>query len=256
MSDRKPRPTPLPAYVLSDAHLGAEPGARAADLVAWLRHVRGRASQVVLNGDVFDFWFEYRRVIPRGHVRVLGAIAEVVDAGVPVTFLGGNHDWWGGSCLAEEVGVSFHRAPVRTTLAGRCAYIAHGDGLGGGDHGYRLASRVLRSGVFRRAFRWLHPDIGGRLAALLSRTDDHGGRSDQGSRRRAAALEALAVRELERDEALEIVVFGHTHVPAVVDVGGRYYVNPGMWMGARSYAVVEASGCPRIEHWRGERSSA
>ena len=255
MSDRNPRPSPRaagPAYVVSDAHLGAEPGARAADLVDWLRHVRGRASHVVLNGDIFDFWFEYRRAIPRGHVRVLGAVAEVVDAGVPVTFLGGNHDWWGGSCLEEEIGVSFHRAPIRTSLAGRSAYIAHGDGLGRGDYGYRVASGILRSHIFRRAFRWIHPDLGVRLAAFLSRTDSHEGRPGEGSQQRARALELLAMRELERDETLDIVVFGHTHVSAVVEVAGRYYLNAGTWMRDRSYAVVEASGPPRIEHWEAE----
>lgn len=251
MSDRNPRPKPKAAYVVSDAHLGVVPGARAADLADWLRYVRDHASHVVLNGDIFDFWFEYRSVIQRGHVRVLGALADVVDAGVPVTFLGGNHDWWGGGCLAQEIGVSFHRAPVRTSLAGRSAYIAHGDGLGRGDYGYRVASGILRSRVFRRAFRWLHPDIGGQLARFLSRTEGHKGGPEQGSRRRAKALEAFAIRKLERDETLDIVVFGHTHVPAVVEVGGRYYMNAGMWMDERSYAVVEASGPPRIEHWRG-----
>lgn len=256
MSDHNPRPTPKPAYVVSDAHLGAVPGARAAELVDWLRHVRGRASQVVLNGDIFDFWFEYRSAVPRGHVRVLGAIAEVVDAGVPVTFLGGNHDWWGGSCLSEEIGVSFHREPLRTSLAGRSAYIAHGDGLGRGDHGYRLASGILRSRWFRRLFRWIHPDLGGRLATLLSRTGSHEGHPGEGSRRRARALEALAVRELEADESLEVVVFGHTHIPALAEVGGRYYVNAGTWMRARSYAVVEATGPPRIEYWKGHGPGA
>ena len=251
MNPRGVRPRAAkPAYVVSDAHLGAVPGARAADLADWLRYVRGRASHLVLNGDIFDFWFEYRYAIPRGHVRVLGAIAEVVDAGVPVTFLGGNHDWWGGSCLAEEVGVSFHRAPVRTVLAGRSAYVAHGDGLGRGDYGYRVASGILRSRLCRRAFRWLHPDLGGRLATLLSRTESHEDGPGEGSRLRARALEALAVRKLERDKTLDIVVFGHTHVPAVVDVEGRYYVNSGKWMRERSYAVVEASGPPRIEYWK------
>ena len=236
--------------MVSDAHLGAVPDARAADLADWLRYVRERASHVVLNGDIFDFWFEYRRAIPRGHVRVLGAIAEVVDAGVPVTFLGGNHDWWGGPCLAEEIGVSFHRVPVRTSLAGRSAYIAHGDGLGRGDYGYRVASGILRSRVFRRVFRWLHPDLGGRLATFLSRTESHEGRPGEGNLQRATALEALAVRKLEGDETLDIVLFGHTHVAAVVEVAGRYYVNAGTWMHERSYAVVEASGPPRIEQWK------
>lgn len=251
MSHDNPTPTPKPAYVVSDAHLGANPSARARDLVDWLRFARERASHLVLNGDIFDFWFEYRRVIPRGHVRVLGAIAEAVDAGVAVSFLGGNHDWWGGSCLTAEIGVTFHRAPIRTTLAGRNAYIAHGDGLGGGDWGYRVASGVLRARLFRRAFRMIHPDLGVRLAALLSKSESHEGPPGEGSRKRAKALEELAVRQLARDATLEIVLFGHTHVPAVAEVGGRYYVNAGKWMRERSYAVIEASGPPRIERWRG-----
>ncbi len=250
MSHRNPRPTPKPAYVVSDAHLGAAPGARAADLVDWLRYVRRRASHVVLNGDIFDFWFEYRRAIPRGHVRVLGAIAATVDAGVPVTFLGGNHDWWGGSCLSDEVGVAFHRAPIRTSLAGRAAYIAHGDGLGRGDHGYRIASGILRARLFRRVFRLLHPDLGVRLAALLSRSEGHKGSADEGNRLRAKVLEGFAVQKLERDHTLEMVIFGHTHIPVVKELAGRYYINSGTWMGERSYAVIEASGPPRVEYWR------
>ena len=230
---------------------GAVPGRRVADLVDWLGFVRGRASHLVLNGDIFDFWFEYRRAIPRGHVRLLGAIAETVDAGVPVTFLGGNHDWWGGSCLSDEIGVAFHRAPIRTSLAGRTAYIAHGDGLGRGDHGYRIASGILRARLFRRLFRSLHPDLGGRLAGWLSRSESHEGPADEGTRRRARATRGA--RRTRTGAGCDPRTRGVRAHPCSCSGGGwgsllhkRRQVDA-----ERSYAVIEASGPPRIEYWKG-----
>jgi len=124
----------------------------------------------VLNGDLFDYWFEYAHVIPRGYTRALGLLAEIVDSGVRVDLTGGNHDWWGGSYLEEEIGVHFHREPVHMELAGHRTLLAHGDGLGPGDLGYKLLKSVLRSPPFRWLFRWTHPDVGSWIAGRASKT--------------------------------------------------------------------------------------
>ena len=238
-----------PAYIASDAHLGAVPREREIAFASWLRFAAERASHIVLNGDVFDFWFEYRHAIPRGHTRVLGALAEIVDAGVPVTFLGGNHDWWGGSYLAEEIGVAFHQDPVQLQLAGRPTFVAHGDGLGKGDLGYRIMRLLLRGRPTCWAFRWLHPDVGAWVAGLVSQSEHRAGPPDEGDRGRAKALEAWALQKLDEDRGIDIVILGHTHIPSVTDAGGRYYVNPGDWIRYSSYAVIDTSGPPRIEYW-------
>jgi UDP-2,3-diacylglucosamine hydrolase len=133
-----------PIYLASDVHLGVVPPETERAFLAWLDHCGGAASQVILNGDLFDFWFEYRSAIPRGHTRTLGALAALVDAGVPVTLMGGNHDWWGGDFLTGEIGVEFLREPTRLELQGRQILLAHGDGLGSGDLGYRILKSILR----------------------------------------------------------------------------------------------------------------
>src|SRR5690606_36970655 len=115
---------------------------------------------VLLVGDLFDFWFEWGGVVPGKYFRVLSALAEVVDAGVPVTLIGGNHDAWGGAFLRDEVGVSFHPDTLVTELGGRRTLVAHGDGLGRGDHKYRVLKAVIRSRPAILGFRLLHPEIG------------------------------------------------------------------------------------------------
>ena len=237
-------------YLTSDIHLGVISPERAQAFFRWLEHVGDRASELIINGDLFDFWFEYRSVIPRGHTRILGALSSLVDGGVPVTMLGGNHDWWGGSFLREEVGVSFHRKPLLREIAGRKALIAHGDGLGRGDLGYRMLRGVLRGRATRWTFRWLHPDLGALLAKRVSKTGRRAGGPTEEERIRAVSLEKWAVRRMAEDETLDMVILGHTHLPAVREVEpGRFYLNAGDWVRHRSYAVLEEGAPPRLEHW-------
>lgn len=237
-----------PIYISGDVHLGAVPAEREASFRRWLDHAAASAAGIVLNGDLFDFWFEYRSVIPRGHTRVLGALAAAVDAGVPVTLMGGNHDWWGGSYFEEELGVTFLRDPTVLELAGRRTLLAHGDGLGRGDVAYRLLRGVLRGRLTRWAFRWLHPDLGARVAKTVSKTADR--ELDADEKRRAAALHAWGVERLRVDPSLELVVIGHSHVPIREEVSpGRWYVNSGDWVTHRTYVTVEPGQPPRMMEW-------
>jgi len=238
-----------PDYIVSDVHLGAVPPETERRFVAFLEHVGGEAAQLLIAGDLFDFWFEYGTVIPGKHFRVLGAIAALVDGGIPVTFAGGNHDAWGGRFLREEVGVAFHNGPFRMTLGGRPALIAHGDGLGRGDLKYRILKAVLRSRVTVAGFRAIHPEIGLRIARAVSTTEAKA-ENDLGVRGRAKFLEDWAGERLAEDASLAFVVCGHAHLPEVREVSpGRYYMNAGDWITHDSYIIVPRDDAPVLRKW-------
>src|SRR5215212_1711215 len=132
-----------PCYIISDQHLGHGPVERERELVAFLRHLHGRARALVINGDLFEFWFEWRHVIPRGHFRTLAALADLKDAGVEILMLGGNHDSWGGEVLRQDVGLTYLLHAWRGDLAGWRAHVEHGDGLRPvEDRTYRVLRRV------------------------------------------------------------------------------------------------------------------
>lgn len=252
-----PMKNAAPVYLASDAHLGAGPPEMAAAFHDWLEFAAERAGLLFINGDLFDFWFEYRTVIPRGHTRTLGLLARIVDAGIPVHLMGGNHDWWGGRYLTEEVGVTFHRDPTRMRLAGHRCLVAHGDGLGRGDLSYRILRAVLRGRLTRWAFRWLHPDVGAAVARLVSRTELRFGEPDPKAERRSRALEGWARNLLEEDDGLDVVILGHTHIPKRVEVApGRFYLNAGDWLHHGTYVVLEEGRPPILERWSGAGGTA
>lgn len=224
-----------PCYVFSDAHLGAGAPDDDRALASFLHHLRGRAGSLLVNGDLFDFWFEWRHVMPRGHVRVLGALAELRDAGLPVLMIGGNHDCWGGEILGGDVGIDYRLGTIESSLGGWRAHVEHGDGLRPmEDRAYRRLRAVLRNRLAIRAFRWLHPDWASGLASGSSDASRVHRARDGGAGLRSMALELLA-----RNHALELVVFGHSHVARLERApGGGVYANPGAWLDSRGYLVV------------------
>ena len=238
-----------PVYLTSDVHLGAIRDENEAAFLSWLEEAGARAETVFLNGDLFDYWFEYGTVIPQGYTRALGALAAVVDGGVDVHLVAGNHDWWGGRYLEEEVGLRIHYDPVDLTLAGRRVHAAHGDGLGPGDLGYKALKAVIRSRPFRWAYRWLHPDLGGLVARQASSTHQRGA-PDANSLRLARRLEDWARETLAARPEIDLVLLGHTHVPALVEVApGRFYLNCGDWVYHRTFAVLEEGAAPSLLSW-------
>ena len=244
--------TAKPVYLASDVHLGSVPAEREDAFLAWLEMAGGAASEVVINGDLFDFWFEYRWGVPRGHDRVLDALRAVVGSGVPVTLMGGNHDWWGGTYLREDVGVEFLKDPVVRSWAGLRTFLAHGDGLGAGDLGYRALRLLLRGRLTRFAFSLLTPDLGDRIAGRVSQTDNRWGAPTADDKARSAALEAWAVAKLEEEPELDLVVLGHTHIPVLRQVAeGRGYLNAGDWVHHCTYAVLQEGEPPRLLTWEG-----
>jgi UDP-2,3-diacylglucosamine hydrolase len=235
-------------FIASDVHLGAVPHRTERAFIDFLDHVGARGRGLLLAGDLFDFWFEYGDVIPGRHFRVLAALAALVEAGIPVTLAGGNHDAWGGRFLREEVGVTFHTEPFEMTLGGRRALVAHGDGLGKGDLKYRALKTVIRSRVAIGAFRALHPELGLLIARGVSTTEAKAD-EDPGVRYRAAFLETWAKDRLSERPDLELVVCGHAHLPVIRDHGGRYYLNAGDWITHFTYITVRDGDEPRLERW-------
>ena len=241
-----------PVHIVSDIHLGAVPQETELAFVRWLENAGQNASKLIINGDLFDFWFEYRSAIPRGHTRVLGALTSLVDAGLPITMMGGNHDWWSGSYLTDEVGLTFLQDPVVMNLAGYRTFLAHGDGLGRGDLGYRVLRGVLRGRFTRWCFGWLHPDMGAALADRISRTEHRQTQTSDEEHDRSKALRSWSRLKMAEEPDLDLVVLGHTHVPVIEEIEPhRYYVNSGDWVHHRSYLVLQDGEPPTLTEWTG-----
>ena len=239
-----------PCYVISDIHLGFASDEVERALLSFLRALPGRAGSLMINGDLFEFWFEWKRVVPRSGVRALAALMDLRDAGLPMTMIAGNHDCWGGEVL-REAGVEFVEGPWTGTLGGWRARVEHGDGLRDReDRGYRMLRRVLRNRLAIRAFRALHPDWATRLAMGSSQTS----RSYQ-PRDAGRGLRAVAAATLAEDGAPELVIYGHSHVAALERMpGGGVYANAGSWLDAPTYLVVSPSRIA-LREWRGEGSA-
>lgn len=240
----------MPTYFISDIHLGlGDRGAERAKedlLLGFLGHVLPSAEALCIVGDLFDFWFEYRTVIPRGFHRTLSALQQYTDAGVPVHYLAGNHDFWMGDFFTEELGIRTYAEPVELLLGGKRVYLHHGDGLAPNDLGYRLIKPVLRHPWSIRLYRWLHPDIGVPLArgsSQSSRRYTSGREYGEGEGMASFAAAKLAA-------GVDIVVMGHRHTPEYRSMAGGTYVNLGDWITHHTYGSL-ADGVITLEHWNG-----
>lgn len=225
---------PGPVYLLSDAHIGVAPADAERDLVALLRWLPADAGALVINGDLFDFWFEWKHVVPRAGIRVMGELARLVDAGLPVLWIAGNHDCWGGDVLRRDVGVNYHVGPWRGSLGGWDTLIEHGDGLREReDAPYRRLRSVLRHPWAVRAYGWLHPDWGTALALKSSHTSRNVMPHDGGEGLRKVAHERLSAAD-----APELLVFGHSHVATLERPSRGVFANPGAWLDSPRFLRV------------------
>jgi UDP-2,3-diacylglucosamine hydrolase len=239
-----------PCYVISDVHLGHASPDTERLLLSFLRALPGRASSLLINGDLFEFWFEWKSVVHRSGVRVLAALMDLRDAGIPVTMLAGNHDCWGGDVL-RDAGVDFQFGPWTGTLGGWNARVEHGDGLRAKeDRGYRVLRRVLRNRLAIRAFGAIHPDLASRLAMGSS----HASRTYQ-PKDFGRGLRAVAEATLAADPALELLVYGHSHVSALERMpSGNVYANAGSWLDAPTFLAVTPERIA-LRSWLGSSES-
>lgn len=226
-----------PCYVISDAHLGIASLDIERSLVAFLRQLEGRAGSLLINGDLFDFWFEWKTVIPRSSFRALAALAHLREKGIPILWIAGNHDCWGDEVLRSDIGVEYHLGDWRGSLAGWNARVEHGDGLRDReDRGYRLVRPVMRNRLAIKAFRALHPDWASRIAMGSS-----GASRTYRSRDEGRGLRAIAMNELDSDPSLELLIYGHSHVAALERSSrGGVFANAGSWLDAPTYLRVTA----------------
>ena len=240
-----------PLYIASDVHYGAAPPSHQEAFLRWLEHAASVASGIIINGDLFDFWFEYQWGTTRGNEPLLEQIRSAVDSGIPITLMGGNHDWWGGRYLREEVGIEFLDHPVTRDLAGHCTLVAHGDGLGTGDAGYRAFRALLRSPYARFGFSMLPVRAGDSIAKCVSNTKERWDNREDDQDTRSNVLEAWAVETLRSNRELDLVLLGHTHRPLVREPEpGRWYVNSGDWVVHQSYVILKEGEPPQLLDWR------
>ncbi|MDB5283514.1 MAG: UDP-2,3-diacylglucosamine hydrolase [Bacteroidota bacterium] len=235
-------------YFASDLHLGTPDEVsslkREKLFVKWLDEAKKDAIEIYIIGDIFDFWHEYKTVVPKGFVRLQGKLAELTDAGIPVHVFTGNHDLWMFGYLEKELGVKIYKAPIQRTLNGKKFFIGHGDGLGPGDHGYKFIKKVFANPVCQFLFRWIHPDIGITIANYFSYKSRFGEPSGE------KKLEVFMGEEKEwlvqyaklklNKEHFDYFVFGHRHLPLEIQLNEKSrYINTGDWLDYNSYAVFD-----------------
>lgn len=240
----------MSVYFFSDVHLGLgsreKERAKEDRLLQFFDAIRPNTDQLFIVGDLFDFWFDYKTVIPRGFHRTLAGLQAFVDRKATVHYLIGNHDCWMGDFFETEIGVVLHRNPFMADIQGKNVYIHHGDGLADNDLGYRMIKPVLRNPLAIRMYRWLHPDIGVPIARGTSRssreytTVKHYGEGT-GMLRNAQDFMAAGA---------DIVVMGHHHQASRHDFPEGTYVNLGEWITRSTYAVME-NGRIELTEWKG-----
>lgn len=236
-------PSGKKVYFSSDNHLGAPTQElskpREKKFVQWLDEVKEDAAAIFLLGDLFDFWFEYKHVVPKGFVRVLGKLAEIRDSGIPIYFFVGNHDLWMNSYFEDELNIPVFHQPKEFIFNNKTFLIGHGDGLGPGDKGYKRMKKVFTNPFSKWLYRWFHPDLGVPLAQhlsvknkLISGDDDAKFLGEENE-----WLVQYAKRKLE-SKHYDYFVFGHRHLPMSIQVGkDSTYHNLGDWINYYTYGV-------------------
>jgi UDP-2,3-diacylglucosamine hydrolase len=236
-------PSDKKIYFASDFHLGipdhTQSLQREKRIVRWLDEIKADAAEIYLVGDLFDFWFEYRTVVPKGFVRLLGKLAELSDSGIKIYAFHGNHDMWMFGYFEEELNIPVYKAPVEREWNGKKFYIGHGDGLGPGDHGYKFIRKLFRNRVCQWLFGFLHPTAGMAVSNYFS----HSSRSANSGKDNIFLGEEkewllLYAREMEMKKHFDFYIFGHRHLPLDLAVNNSSrYINLGDWIRYNTYAV-------------------
>jgi UDP-2,3-diacylglucosamine hydrolase len=233
-------------YFASDFHLGipdrASSIARERRLVQWLDEIKADAAALFLVGDLFDTWFEYRNVVPRGYTRFMGKLAELSDAGLRIEVFTGNHDLWMRDYFKEELNIPVHHEAITLDVNGKRFFVAHGDGLGPGDQGYKLLKAVLRNKVSQWLYRRVHPDTGVGFAGWLSRLGPKHS-ADMPAKKFLGPEKEMLVQfcmETLNREHFDYFIFGHRHIAIEFPLPqSSLYVNLGDWLQFDSYAEFD-----------------
>ena len=226
-------------YFISDIHLGAksekEEEGRVSKFLNFLKEIENKAQKIFIVGDLFDFWFEYKYVIPKRYFSVLHQLKKFQEKNIEVHYFTGNHDFWLGDFFSTEMGIIIHENDWSGTIDGKKFYLYHGDGIAKKDSGYRFMKKILRNKTNLKIYRWLHPDIGIPFARFIS-----------GSSRlytdRIDLKDNDDYIEFARgkfEEGYDYVMMGHRHNPLEINENGKKYINLGDWLVHFSYAVFD-----------------
>jgi len=233
-------------YFASDQHLGAptkeESSVREQKFVRWLDIVKQDAEAIFLLGDLFDFWYEYKTVVPKGYVRVLGKLAEIKDSGIPIYFFVGNHDLWMRDYFETELNIPVYHNTKEFIFHNKTFLIGHGDGLGPGDKGYKRMKKVFTNPFSQWLFRWLHPDIGMKFGNYLSvKNKLISGDDDVVFLGEENEWLVQYARKKLTEKHYDYFLFGHRHLPMEINLGDNSkYINTGDWISHFTYAVFDS----------------
>jgi len=240
-------------YFASDIHLGA--GGHAASrereerFVRWLDQIKADAAEVFIMGDLFDFWFEYKTVIPRGYIRLLGKLAELSDAGIKLYFFKGNHDMWMFDYFEKELKATIISDELVIERAGKKFFLHHGDGLGPGDGMYKVLKKIFRSKLCQWLFARIHPNLGIGIANYWSRNSRIANDKKEGGKPEEQEWLVVYSREVLQTTHYDYMVFGHRHLPLDIQLDDKSrYVNLGEWVYYNSYAVFDGEEL-RLEYF-------
>ena len=234
-------------YFSSDNHLGAPNNedslVREKRFVKWLDSIKENASAIFLLGDLFDFWFEYNKVVPKGFVRVLGKLAELSDLGIPIYFFVGNHDMWMNGYFEKELNIKVFHKPHEFVINNKKFLIGHGDGLVPGDIGFKRMKKLFKSSIAKFLFKWVHPDFGIRIAQYLSTKNKLlSGKEDVVFKGEENEWLAQYCKKILKKENFDFFLFGHRHLPLDIKLSeNSRYINLGDWISYFSYAVFDGT---------------
>ncbi|MFD0795612.1 UDP-2,3-diacylglucosamine diphosphatase [Mucilaginibacter litoreus] len=233
-------------YFASDFHLGANGYASSRErekrIIRWLDSIKDDVAELFLMGDVFDFWFEYKTVVPKGYIRFLGKLAELTDAGVKLYLFKGNHDMWMFDYFVKELGATIITNELVIERSGQTFYLHHGDGLGPGDKFYKFLKKIFRSGFCQWLFARIHPNLGVGIANAWSQQSRIAGAKDEYKiQHQQEWLEAYSI-EVLKNRYFNYFVFGHRHLPLDIALpGNSRYINLGEWVNYNTYAVFDGT---------------
>lgn len=244
-------------YFASDFHLGLDleltSAAREAKIVRWLKAISVDAEIVYLIGDIFDYWFEYKLVIPKGCIKLISQLSHMRDLGIEIVFFRGNHDMWLFDYFTEELGIKIYTDPQRMTHQGKQIVMAHGDGLGPGDHAYKLVKKIFSNKLCQWLFARIHPNTGIAIMKYISGSSNREyGANNEVKNTENEWLISYCEEHSQRDE-IDYFIFGHRHlaIDHLLSNGKTRYINTGDWIEYFSYAVLD-QGILQLKYFKDE----
>jgi UDP-2,3-diacylglucosamine hydrolase len=231
-------------YFASDFHLGVPDHVSSREredrIVRWLDFIKADAGEIYLMGDIFDFWFEYATVVPKGFIRLQGKLAELTDSGIKVTFFKGNHDMWMFDYFKKELNIEIVSDELVIERNGKKFYLHHGDGLGPGDDGYKFLKSFFRSRFCQWLFARIHPNMGVGIAQIWSKRSRISNHKKEVFNHEDQEWLVTYSKELLQNKQYDYFIFGHRHLPLDIDLGNESrYINLGEWINYNSYAVFD-----------------